>query len=281
MPADVARSTATSACSRTSASSDCTRRSRACRSSIAKRSCCASCKSCRMPRRRPCSAAPSARSARGLHRGRALLAAMLDEERAARLPMRSRASQGRCRPERCAHERSRNATLRRLQTELAQLRAALRTVEAPRARRGGAACPVSRRGRAARANAAAAARHRRRLAAAPRRRGRRRARRRCGARRRRCCASSGLRSSTGRGRGAASRSRRRQRVSAAAELAGLSPSSSYSVVRVRIPLSAFARRAGHGADGTIEADLLVGEDGLARAIRFNEADALLVSVAEQ
>jgi hypothetical protein len=61
---------------------------------------------------------------------------------------------------------------------------------------------------------------------------------------------------------------------------GLS-SSSYSVVRVRIPLSAFAVVPGTQQDGSIEADLLVGEDGLARAIRFNEADALLVSVADQ
>jgi hypothetical protein len=61
---------------------------------------------------------------------------------------------------------------------------------------------------------------------------------------------------------------------------GLS-SASYSVVRVRIPLSAFAVVPGTQQDGSIEADLLVGEDGLARAIRFNEADALLVSVADQ
>ena len=59
------------------------------------------------------------------------------------------------------------------------------------------------------------------------------------------------------------------------------PSSSYSVVRVRIPLAAFAVVPGTAQGGTIEADLLVGEDGLARAIRFNEADALLVSVADQ
>jgi hypothetical protein len=58
-------------------------------------------------------------------------------------------------------------------------------------------------------------------------------------------------------------------------------SASYSVVRVRIPLSAFAAVPGTEQAGSIEADLLVGEDGLARAIRFNEADALLVSVAGQ
>jgi hypothetical protein len=61
---------------------------------------------------------------------------------------------------------------------------------------------------------------------------------------------------------------------------GLS-SSSYSVVRVRIPLSAFAVVPGTQQDGMIEADLLVGEDGLARGIRFHEADTLLVSTAGQ
>jgi hypothetical protein len=61
---------------------------------------------------------------------------------------------------------------------------------------------------------------------------------------------------------------------------GLS-SSSYSVVRVRIPLSAFAMVPGAPQDGMIEADLLVGEDGLARGIRFPEADTMLVSVAGQ
>jgi hypothetical protein len=61
----------------------------------------------------------------------------------------------------------------------------------------------------------------------------------------------------------------------------LSPSAAYSVVRVRIPISAFAVVPGTEQNGTVEADLLVGEDGLARAIRFNDADALLVSVAKQ
>lgn len=58
------------------------------------------------------------------------------------------------------------------------------------------------------------------------------------------------------------------------------PAASYSVVRVRIPVSAFAVVPGSEEAGTIEADLLVGEDGLARAIRFIEADAWLAS-AEQ
>src|SRR5690606_30069033 len=53
---------------------------------------------------------------------------------------------------------------------------------------------------------------------------------------------------------------------------GLSPAAAYSVVRVRIPLSAFALVPGTEEGGTIEADLLIGDDGLARAIRFNETD---------
>jgi hypothetical protein len=53
----------------------------------------------------------------------------------------------------------------------------------------------------------------------------------------------------------------------------LLPSDSYSVVRVRIPLSALALVPGSMQDGTVEADLLVGEDGLARGIRFMPAAA--------
>ncbi|HZF28227.1 MAG TPA: hypothetical protein VE907_03855 [Gammaproteobacteria bacterium] len=56
---------------------------------------------------------------------------------------------------------------------------------------------------------------------------------------------------------------------------GFSPSGSYSVVRVRIPLSALAQ--GPRLEGTIEADLLVGEDGLASGIRFASTDTLFVS----
>lgn len=56
-----------------------------------------------------------------------------------------------------------------------------------------------------------------------------------------------------------------------------SPDASYSVVRVRIPLSAFALVPGTEQGGTVEADLLVGEDGLARGIRFTPADAMLAS----
>jgi len=56
-----------------------------------------------------------------------------------------------------------------------------------------------------------------------------------------------------------------------------SPDGSYTVVRVRIPLSAFALVPGTEQGGTVEADLLVGEDGLARGIRFTPADAMLAS----
>jgi hypothetical protein len=62
---------------------------------------------------------------------------------------------------------------------------------------------------------------------------------------------------------------------------GFSPSGSYSVVRVRIPLSSFALAQDAQIDGMIEADLLVGEDGLAHGIRFNEADTLRVSAVSR
>jgi hypothetical protein len=58
---------------------------------------------------------------------------------------------------------------------------------------------------------------------------------------------------------------------------GLSASQSYSVVRVRIPLTALTPGYAVPLDATIEADLLVGEDGLASGIRFNNADTLFVS----
>jgi len=59
------------------------------------------------------------------------------------------------------------------------------------------------------------------------------------------------------------------------------PGAAYSVVKVRIPLSSLALLPDPAADGMIEADLLVGEDGLARGIRFNGPGALLVSKASQ
>jgi hypothetical protein len=56
-----------------------------------------------------------------------------------------------------------------------------------------------------------------------------------------------------------------------------SPTGAYSVIRVRIPLSSLV--IGHAADvdDAIEADVLLGEDGLARGIRFDAEDTLLVS----
>jgi hypothetical protein len=58
---------------------------------------------------------------------------------------------------------------------------------------------------------------------------------------------------------------------------GVSAVESYSVVRVRIRLPTSAPGVGAPPDAAIEADLLVGEDGLARAIRFDDADTLFVS----
>jgi len=58
----------------------------------------------------------------------------------------------------------------------------------------------------------------------------------------------------------------------------LSTAESYSVVRVRIELAASAPGAG-APNASIEADLLIGEDGLAHAIRFDSADTLPVYAA--
>jgi hypothetical protein len=59
---------------------------------------------------------------------------------------------------------------------------------------------------------------------------------------------------------------------------GISPAQAYTVVRVRIPLTSLV---GYDApiDGMIEADLLVGEDGLPTGIRFDTVDTPLVSMA--
>jgi hypothetical protein len=58
----------------------------------------------------------------------------------------------------------------------------------------------------------------------------------------------------------------------------LSTAETYSVVRVRLELATSAPGAG-APSAAIEADLLVGEDGLARAIRFDSADTLPVYAA--
>lgn len=60
--------------------------------------------------------------------------------------------------------------------------------------------------------------------------------------------------------------------------AGLPPSAGYSVIRVRIPVAAFALADFSGSgDATIDAQILVGEDGLARGIRFERSADLLGS----
>lgn len=61
---------------------------------------------------------------------------------------------------------------------------------------------------------------------------------------------------------------------------GLSPSESYSVVRVRLELASSPLGAA-APNASIEADLLVGEDGLAHAIRFDSADTLPVYAASR
>lgn len=61
--------------------------------------------------------------------------------------------------------------------------------------------------------------------------------------------------------------------------AGISPSESYSVVRVRIPLASLDPAQDPRLGGSIEADLLVGEDGLAAGIRFGSADVSYVAAS--
>lgn len=62
---------------------------------------------------------------------------------------------------------------------------------------------------------------------------------------------------------------------------GISPSGYFSVVRVQIPLTSLAIVPGSEQGGTIEADLLVGEDGLAHGIRFMEGGAALGAARAQ
>jgi hypothetical protein len=62
---------------------------------------------------------------------------------------------------------------------------------------------------------------------------------------------------------------------------GFSPTASFSVVRVQIPLTSLAIVPGSEQGGTIEADLLVGEDGLAHGIRFTEGGAALGAARAQ
>lgn len=58
--------------------------------------------------------------------------------------------------------------------------------------------------------------------------------------------------------------------------AGLSSMGAYSIVRVKMPLSSVNFVDGQSGDGwSIEADVILGEDGLARGIRFAEAEIVL------
>jgi anti-sigma factor RsiW len=60
-----------------------------------------------------------------------------------------------------------------------------------------------------------------------------------------------------------------------------SPQRAYSVIRVRVPIAVLAIHTGTELDGTVEADILVGEDGLPVGIRFDEyAGALAASVSQ-
>lgn len=61
---------------------------------------------------------------------------------------------------------------------------------------------------------------------------------------------------------------------------GFTPTGSYSVVRVRIPISSLALSYGTDLDGVVEADILIGEDGLPTAIRFSQTDALASTVSQ-
>lgn len=51
----------------------------------------------------------------------------------------------------------------------------------------------------------------------------------------------------------------------------LSPAGYYSIVRVRIPVSSFPAADGAEVHGMVDAEVLLGEDGLAKAIRFDPA----------
>jgi len=53
---------------------------------------------------------------------------------------------------------------------------------------------------------------------------------------------------------------------------GMSLTGSYSVVRVRLPVSSLAASVAPSSPGVIEADVLLGEDGIVRAIRFDDAN---------
>lgn len=55
------------------------------------------------------------------------------------------------------------------------------------------------------------------------------------------------------------------------EGAGVPLSDSYVVVRVRAPVALLGLDTSARIEGTIEADMLIGEDGLVAGVRFDEA----------
>ena len=58
----------------------------------------------------------------------------------------------------------------------------------------------------------------------------------------------------------------------------ISPTQAYTIVRVRVPLTALGLGYDAPPNATIEADLLLGEDGIPTGIRFDTANAQLVSM---
>jgi hypothetical protein len=59
----------------------------------------------------------------------------------------------------------------------------------------------------------------------------------------------------------------------------ISPTQAYTIVRVRVPLTALGIGYDAPPNATIEADLLLGEDGIPTGIRFDTTNAQLVSMA--
>jgi hypothetical protein len=59
----------------------------------------------------------------------------------------------------------------------------------------------------------------------------------------------------------------------------ISPTQAYTIVRVRVPLTALGVAYDIPPNATIEADLLLGEDGIPAGIRFDTTNAQLVSMA--
>jgi len=60
---------------------------------------------------------------------------------------------------------------------------------------------------------------------------------------------------------------------------GVSPGASYSVVRVRIPVSTFPVVYAAEPHASVEADILLGPDGIPAAIRFVHSDEVFVTAA--